>query len=477
MELLFILFTIVVLVASVVYVLLQDYRAIPNRIFAAFTISSLLLSCAGAVRFASRNMFEVWLLSGLLTSLQAAIFGFLIWLIMLLFMPHRYQQPLLRWVVIAPYVVMAIGLAVDWYGRLGIVGIDVVRGESGITDFVRGPAFWPVFALYIIGCILVPVTMLITIAIQHPRVRFPAIWLTAGAILTFLTGYISREVGLVPLSYASLLPLHLSFGWVTLRYGIFRPSQVALQTAVEHLPDGILVLDTDRQIRFANRAARQILALERKQRFDHALADAGFAEQTTDVDRELGSRRFARSNGQILLISEVAIRDERGGASVVLLRDMTLIEQQRAELVASQKALAERSAALEHSLAELKQRDELLRRLTQPLIPLSQTTLVAPLIGAFDAERCQLLFSSILAEIAARQVRTVLLDLTGLTVFEQTLAHTLHQISNGARLMGAEVALCGIRPDLAELMVHTSSIWDGLRSFATLQDGVAALLR
>jgi rsbT co-antagonist protein RsbR len=477
MELLFILFTIVVLVASVVYVLLQDYRAIPNRIFAAFTISSLLLSCAGAVRFASRNMAEIWVLSGLLTSLQAAIFGFLIWLIMLLFMPHRYRQPLLRWVVIAPYVVMAIGLAVDWYGRLGIVGIDVVRGESGITDFVRGPAFWPVFALYIIGCILVPVTMLITIAIQHPRVRFPAIWLTAGAILTFLTGYISREVGLVPLSYASLLPLHLSFGWVTLRYGIFRPSQVALQTAVEHLPDGILVLDTDRQIRFANRAARQILALEREQRFDHALADAGFAEQTTDVDRELGSRRFERSNGQVLLISEVAIRDERGGASVVLLRDMTLIEQQRAELVASQKALAERSAALEHSLAELKQRDELLRRLTQPLIPLSQTTLVAPLIGAFDAERCQLLFSSILAEIAARQVRIVLLDLTGLTVFEQTLAHTLHQISNGARLMGAEVALCGIRPDLAELMVHTGSTWDGLRSFATLQDGVAALLR
>ncbi len=477
MELLFILFTIVVLVASVVYVLLQDYRAIPNRIFAAFTISSLLLSCAGAVRFASRNMAEVWLLSGLLTSLQAAIFGFLIWLIMLLFMPHRYRQPLLRWVVIAPYVVMAIGLAVDWYGRLGIVGIDVVRGESGITNFVRGPAFWPVFALYIIGCILVPVTMLITIAIQHPRVRFPAIWLTAGAILTFLTGYISREVGLVPLSYASLLPLHLSFGWVTLRYGIFRPSQVALQTAVEHLPDGILVLDTDRQIRFANRAARQILALEREQRFDHALADAGFAEQTTDVDRELGSRRFERSNGQVLLISEVAIRDERGGTSVVLLRDMTLIERQRAELVASQKALAERSAALEHSLAELQQRDELLRRLTLPLIPLSQTTLVAPLIGAFDAERCQLLFSSILAEIAARQVRTVLLDLTGLTVFEQTLAHTLHQISNGARLMGAEVALCGIRPDLAELMVHTGSTWDGLRSFATLQDGVAALLR
>ncbi len=477
MELLFILFTIIVLVASVVYVLLQDYRALPNRIFAAFTTGSLILSCAGAVRFASRNMVEVWLLSGLLTSLQAAIFGFLIWLIMILFMPHRYQQLPLRWIVIAPYAVMAIGLAIDWYGRLGFVGIDVVRNESGIANFVRGPAFWPVFALYIIGCIAVPVTMLIMIAVRHPKVRVPAIWLTAGTILTLLTGYISREIGLVPLSYASLLPLHLSFGWVTLRYGIFRPSQVALQTAVEHLPDGILVLDVNRQIRFANRAAQHVLALNTERSFDDALAEAGFNEQTTDTDRELGSRRFERSNGQVLLVSEVVIHDKRGRASVVLLRDITLIERQRAELVTSQKALAERSAALEHSLAELQQRDELLRRLTLPLIPLSQATLVAPLIGAFDAERCQLLFSSILAEIAARRVRIVLLDLTGLTVFEHTLAHTLHQISNGARLMGAQVALCGIRPDLAELMIHTGSSWDGLRSFATLQDGVAALLR
>ncbi len=477
MELLFILFTIIVLVASVVYVLLQDYRALPNRIFAAFTTGSLLLSCAGAIRFASRNMTEVWLLSGLLTSLQAAIFGFLIWLIMILFMPHRYRQSFLRWSVLAPYALMTIGLAIDWYGRFGFVVIDVVRDESGIAGFVRGPAFWPAFALYIIGCILVPVTMLVTIAIQQPRVRLPAIWLTAGAILTFLTGYISREVGLVSLSYASLLPLHLSFGWVTLRYGIFRPSQIALQTAVEHLPDGVLVLDVDRQIRFANRAAQQVLALNTERPFDYALAEAGFNEQTTDTDRELGCRRFERSNGQVLLVSEVVVRDDRGTAVVVLLRDMTLIERQRAELVASQKALAERSAALEHSLAELQQRDELLRRLTLPLIPLSQTTLVVPLIGAFDAERCQLLFSSILAEIAARQVQIVLLDLTGLTVFEHTLAHTLHQISNGARLMGAQVALCGIRPDLAELMIHTGSSWDGLRSFATLQDGVAALLR
>lgn len=237
----------------------------------------MLLTCAGAVRFSSRNLDEIWLLSGLLTSLQAVIFGFLIWLIMLLFMPHRYQQPWLRWAVFTPYLLMAVGLVIDWYGRFGFVGRDVVRETSGLLGFVRGPAFVPAFTLYIIGCIVIPLIMLITIAIRQPAMRGPAVWLIIGTILTFLMGYIFREIGLVSVTYVSLLPLHLSFGWVTLRYGVFRPSQVALQAAVEHLPDGMLVLDTQRQIRYANRAAQRIIAGNdrNEQSFEQALAQAG----------------------------------------------------------------------------------------------------------------------------------------------------------------------------------------------------------
>ncbi|ABY34875.1 MAG TPA: STAS domain-containing protein [Chloroflexus aurantiacus] len=476
MELLAILFTIVILVASIVYVLLQDYRATANRIFALFTTASLLLSCAGAVRFASRSQTEIWLLSGLLTSLQAATFGLLIWLILILFMPHRYNQPAIRWATISPYMVMAIGLAIDWYGRFGFVGRDVFREESGILTFVRGPAFWPVFALYIIGCIVIPVTMLVTLAVRHPAVRSPTIWLTTGTLLTLVTGYFSREIGLTALTYASLLPIHLSFGWVTIKYGLFRPSQVALQAAVEHLPDGVLVLDAKHRVRFANRAAQQLVALEIGCGLEEVLHEAGFVEQNTVSDHRPGYRRFVRGNERVLLLSEVVIRDERGGSSVVLLRDVTIVERQQAELLASQAILSERSAALERSLAELRQRDELLRRLTLPIIPLSSTTLVVPLIGMFDAERCQTLVQLILNETAARQVRVVLIDVTGLTVFDQTLAHTLNQLNQGARLMGAQIVLCGIRPDLAEVMIHTGSMWDGIRSFATLQDGVSALL-
>lgn len=480
MELLLVLFTLIILTASIVYVLLQDWQATANRLFALFTGSSLLLTCAGAVRFASRNPTEIWLLSGLLTSLLAAIFGFLIALIMILFMPHRYRQPVVRWTAIAPYGLMTIFLAIDWYGRLGIVGGDVFRAETGVLSFVRGPAFWPVFALYIIGCLLIPLIMLVTMAIRHPAMRTPALWLTAGSVLTFLMGYVFRELGLVAVTYVSLLPLHLSFGWVTLRYGVFRPSQVALQAAVENLPDGVFILDSNRQVRFANRAAQRLVPASGNKDelpFEQRLAHSGFHEQTSAADQERGRRRFVHADsGKILLASEVAISTEQGQTSVVLLRDVTRSERQQAELLASRAALAERTAELERSLAELQQRDDLLRRLTLPIIPLSETTLVVPLIGAFDMTRCQTLMSLILPEIAERNVRTVLVDLTGLTAFDQGLAHTLRQLSDGARLMGAQIALCGIRPDMAEVMIHISSTWNGMRTFATLQAGVAALL-
>ncbi|OAN46247.1 anti-anti-sigma factor [Chloroflexus islandicus] len=479
MELLLVLFTLIILAASIVYVLLQDWRAQANRIFALFTGCSLVLTCAGAVRFASRNADEIWLLSGLLTSLLAAIFGFLVWLIMILFMPHRYRQPVVRWAAITPYAFMTVFLAIDWYGRFGIVGGDVFRAETGVLSFVRGPLFWPVFALYIIGCLLAPLAMLGTVAIRHPALRTPALWLTAGAVATFLMGYVFRELGLVAVTYISLLPLHLSFGWVTLRYGVFRPSQVALQAAVENLPDGVLILDASRRVRFANRAAQRLIPAyaENGRTFEQTLVENGVHEQTTAEDQERGRRRFVRAaDGTIVLASEVAISDEQGTSSVVLLRDVTRSERQQAELLASRAVLAERTAELERSLAELQQRDTLLRRLTLPIIPLSETVLLVPLIGVFDADRCQTLVDLILPEIAERNARTVLVDLTGLTVFEQDLARTLRQLSDGARLMGAQVALCGIRPDMAEVMIHTGSTWNGMRSFATLQAGVKALL-
>ncbi len=190
-----------------------------------------------------------------------------------------------------------------------------------------------------------------------------------------------------------MLPLYIAFGWVTLRLQMFRPSQVALRTAIECLPDGVVIIDAQRQVRFANRAVRQLALLDDDSgtTFEAALTHAGFQDATTPEDRLSGMRRLCRT-GEFevtLMISEVTIEDSHASASVLLLRDVTVAERQKAALAASHAALAERTAALERSLDAIRQGDAIITRLTLPLIQLSEGVLALPLIGAFTGERSQ----------------------------------------------------------------------------------------
>jgi anti-anti-sigma regulatory factor/PAS domain-containing protein len=480
MNLVLILLTLIILTASGVYVLMQDRHATPNRLFAFFALSTIALTCAAAVRLTSRNPEEIWFVSGVLALLLAASSWLLLWLILVLFIPHRYAQPALRWALAAPYLLMMALLALDWYGGFGIVWRDVVRSDSGTIAFSRGPAAFPALMLYLVGGMGVPLAFLVTIAARYPRMRAPALWLAGGVAISYVAGFLSGLLSQPILNYGSLLPLHLTFGWVTLRYQVFRPSSIALRTAVEHLPDGVVVLDAQRQVRFANHAAQHLAPLTRAgdMPFEEALAHAGFYEQTTPDDRLAGLRRFTRHSdvAATLVVSEAAIEGDRESARVVLLRDVTMAERQKTALAASYTALEERTAEMERSLEEIQQRDALITSMTLPLIPLSDGMLAMPLIGAFDGARCEALIAMLLRRIEERNARMVLLDLTGITSFDRSLAAALRQAADGARLMGAQIALCGVRPDIAESIVHERMHLNGVRLFATMQEGVATLL-
>ncbi|MCS6839222.1 MAG: STAS domain-containing protein [Roseiflexus sp.] len=480
MNLILILLTLVVLTASGVYVLLQDWRAVPNRLFIVFASSMVMLTFAAAVRLTSRNPQETWFISGMLAPLLAASSWLLIWLILALFIPQRYAQPSVRWMLAAPYLLIIALLTLDWYGGLGIVWRDVVRSDAGAIVFSRGPAYVPILVLYLIGGMVVPLAFLVTIAVRYSQQRAPALWLTGGVAISYAAGLLSGTLSLPVLNYVSLLPLQLTFAWVTLRYQMFRPSSVALRTAIEHLPDGVVVLDAQRRARFANRAAQQLAPLANVGDipFEEALARAGFYEHTTSEDQRAGLRRFQR-DGEVaatLVVSEAAIEGDRGSASVVLLRDMTAAERQKAALASSRAALEERTAELERSLKEIQERDALITRLTLPFIPLGDGVLAMPLIGAFDSARCETLVTLLLSRIEERNARMVLLDLTGITSFDKSLALALRQAVDGARLMGAQIALCGVRPDIAESIVHEHTYLKGVHHFATMQEGVAAVL-
>ncbi len=94
-----------------------------------------------------------------------------------------------------------------------------------------------------------------------------------------------------------------------------------------------------------------------------------------------------------------------------------------------------------------------LAELSTPLIRLNQTTLMMPLIGSIDTQRAGHVITSLLEGISSQQAQVAILDLTGVPVVDTQVAAVLIRAAQSARLLGAEVILTGIRPEIAQTLV------------------------
>jgi rsbT co-antagonist protein RsbR len=129
-----------------------------------------------------------------------------------------------------------------------------------------------------------------------------------------------------------------------------------------------------------------------------------------------------------------------------------------------------------------KTREELILRqereiaeLSTPVIKLWQGILALPLIGTLDSQRTQVVMENLLESIVAQEAETAIIDITGVpTVDTLTAQHLLKTIS-AARLMGADCIISGIRPQIAQTMVHLG-VELSVVSKATLADAFALAL-
>ncbi len=95
-----------------------------------------------------------------------------------------------------------------------------------------------------------------------------------------------------------------------------------------------------------------------------------------------------------------------------------------------------------------------IRELSTPLIPLTDTVVLMPLIGTIDSQRMQQVMETLLEGVAARQAGTAILDITGVTIVDTQVANALIQMAQAVRLLGTQVILTGINPVMAQTMVH-----------------------
>jgi rsbT co-antagonist protein RsbR len=122
-----------------------------------------------------------------------------------------------------------------------------------------------------------------------------------------------------------------------------------------------------------------------------------------------------------------------------------------------------------------RQQEELLE-LSTPVVELWKGVLALPLIGTLDSQRTQIVMESLLERIVASEAEIAIIDITGVPTVDTLVAQHLIKTVSAARLMGADCIISGIRPQIAQTIVHLGLELNVI-SKATMADAFALALR
>jgi rsbT co-antagonist protein RsbR len=128
-------------------------------------------------------------------------------------------------------------------------------------------------------------------------------------------------------------------------------------------------------------------------------------------------------------------------------------------------------------------RDEIIKRQAQELLELSTPVVelwdkivALPLIGTLDSERTQTVMENLLDHIVRTRAQIAIIDITGVPTVDTQVAQHLIKTVSAARLMGADCIISGIRPQIAQTIVHLGLQLDVV-SKATMADAFALALK
>jgi rsbT co-antagonist protein RsbR len=114
--------------------------------------------------------------------------------------------------------------------------------------------------------------------------------------------------------------------------------------------------------------------------------------------------------------------------------------------------------------------------LSTPVVQLWRDILALPLIGTLDSNRTQVVMESLLGKIVETGASTAIIDITGVPTVDTLVAQHLLKTVAAARLMGADCIVSGIRPQIAQTIVHLGVALGDVVTKATLADAFAVAL-
>lgn len=148
-------------------------------------------------------------------------------------------------------------------------------------------------------------------------------------------------------------------------------------------------------------------------------------------------------------------------------------EERVTKLEELQRASSRESEAELNAKMELvRQKEAAIAALSTPIIAVQEGVLVLPLIGALDDLRAASLTQSLLDEIQATRAQHAIVDLTGVPALDGQGARHLLRLAQAVQLLGAQVLLCGLRPQVAQTLVGVDVELGSLQTARSLQEAL-----
>ena len=256
-----------------------------------------------------------------------------------------------------------------------------------------------------------------------------------------------------------------------------------VEAAFEATADGILVVDQDNRISRFNQRFVDLWRIP-----PHIVELAGAGNDDPFLQHVLD--QLADPPAFLAKVMELYAQPEAESFDIINFKDGRIFERysgpQRIGTTivgrvwsfrnATQRIQAERErAALQEQVIAMQAAT--LAELSTPLIPVSESTLVMPLIGAVDSRRVQQMMGVLLTGVAEGRATSVILDITGVPIVDTQVADALVRAAQAVKLLGARVILTGIRPEVAQTLVGLGIELHSLITRSRLQDGIAYALR
>lgn len=124
-----------------------------------------------------------------------------------------------------------------------------------------------------------------------------------------------------------------------------------------------------------------------------------------------------------------------------------------------------------------RRQQAIIQELSTPILQLWDSVLALPIIGVVDTRRSLEIMEKLLNEINTRQVKFVILDITGVEVVDTCTADHFIKLIKAAELLGTKCILTGIRPAVAQTLVSTGVDLSSVTTLRNLQEALKECLK